>query len=324
MIIDKNQFFNIQQSMAYIPYEQSRGWHDYQAFLKKSECVYFIDTEPNPSLCAWGMIRRIPFFGKILQIYGESYNNNPTKNSIKQFYEEIAQYSEKRFIFTQVSSSSLYDINYEIGIRQAGYLRPFILTMCPLSIMANLDNFERSREWKHRIKEAQKNKVKFQYIEHPNSEFIHFVVEMYTELSQLKNLGYKLADDSLAILLQNEQFKLFIAYISEGRPLLARIIYVHDDFSYDLLAANSLDSRKIRGSSYYIVDSILEWLKTNGVKQFDFGRIGPGKRSTNSVYDFKAALGSPEVTYNGEWVYSKHKIMERIIYFLLSFKYSRY
>jgi hypothetical protein len=324
MILDKERFFNIQRSMYFIPYEQTEGWHNYQAFLRKSECIYFVDDENQPNICAWGLIRVIPIIGRILQIYGDSYNEGIARSHINFFYDEIVQYSENRFIFVYISNSSLYDINYEMAIRQAGFIRPLLLIMCPLSIMVDLDCINTHQTWKRRMKEAQKHNLKFQYIAEPNMEHISLVVQMYSELSSLKKLGYTLDENSLRILLNSSFFKLFIVYTSDDRPLMARIVYVRNNFSYDIIAANSSASREIRGSSYYMVNSILDWLKNNNVKRFDFGRIGPGKRSTNSVYEFKSYIGSPEVSYNGEWVYSKHKIMERIIYFLLSFKYSRY
>jgi hypothetical protein len=310
--------------MYFISYEQAEGWHDYQVFLRKSECIYFVDDESQPNICAWGLIRTIPIIGKILQIYGDSHREGIARSHIKFFYDEIVQYSEKRFLFVHISNSSLYDINYEMAIRQAGFIRPLLSIMCPLSIMVDLDCINTHRIWKRRMNEAQKYNLKFQYIAKPNAEHISLVVQMYSELSSLKKFGHTLENNSLRILLNSDYFKLFIVYTSDDRPLMARIVYVRNNFSYDIIAANSNASREIRGSSYYMVNSILDWLKNNNVKRFDFGRIGPGKRSANSVYEFKSYIGSPEVSYNGEWVYSKHKIMERIIYFLLSFKYSRY
>jgi hypothetical protein len=73
-----------------------------------------------------------------------------------------------------------------------------------------------------------------------------------------------------------------------------------------------------------MLDSVLNWLRENGVKVFDMGRIGPGKRSSNSVYEFKSYIGSPEVRYNGEWIHSNNKLFEKLFYIYMNLKISRY
>jgi hypothetical protein len=327
MVVDRFSFFAIQQSMRYIPYEQSEGWHDYRIFQKKCKAVYFVDDKNNPRICCWGLVRSVPFMGKILQIEGKTYNEIPSKSEIKNFYESIALYSsEKQFFVVIVSDSNLYDMQYELGIRQAGYVRPLILMTCPLTIIINFNNNDWNvhRIWKRKLKEVEKNNLKFEYIANPCQEQISVVCKMYSELAQNKKIPYSLEYDGLTILLKNNRFKLFFVYTEDDQPLLARIVYVYNNLSYDVIAANSTASRNVRGSSYYMVNSIFNWLKDNGVEQFDFGRIGPGKRSTNSVYEFKSYSGGMETPYNGEWVYSNNKFLESAFYFLLNFMKQRY
>jgi hypothetical protein len=326
MTINEDTFFIVQQSMQFVPYEQSRGWHDYRIFQKKCEAIYFVDNTDDPQICSWGLIRTIPFIGKMLHIEGKSYKEIPPKNIIKEFYEQIATYSKKHYFMVLVSDSNVYDVNYEIGIRQAGYVRPMMLMTCPLSIIINLNDnsWNVHRIWKRRLKEASKNNLKFNYIINPDKYQIDIVCKMYSELAKNKNLSYRLEYSSLNILLMDNKFKLFFVLTEDNQPLLARIVYVHNNFSYDVIAPNSSASRNVRGSSYFMVNSIFDWLKNNGIEQFDFGRIGPGKRSANSVYEFKAYSGGPEVPYNGEWVYANNKFSESLFYFLLNFIKQRY
>jgi hypothetical protein len=326
MTTDKDTFFVIQQSMQFVPYEQSKGWHDYRIFQKKCGVLYFIDSIDNPQVCCWGLIRVIPFIGKFIHMEGKSYKEIPGRHIIKDFYEQIALYSKKHYFMVLISDSNTYDINYEISIRQAGYVRPMMLMTCPLSIIINFNNtnWDVHRIWKRRLKEALKNNLKFEYIVNPDRQQIAIVCKMYSELARNKKLSYILECDALSILFMDNRFKLFFILTEDNQPLLARIIYVYNNFSYDVLAANSTVSRNIRGSSYFMVNSIFEWLKNNGVKQFDFGRIGPGKRSANSVYEFKSYSGGPEVSYNGEWVCVNNKFSESLFYFLLNFLKQRY
>jgi hypothetical protein len=324
MIFDKELFFDLQRGMDCVPFTQSQGWHDYQTYLKKSKCLYFVDDDTAPKICAWGLIRSFPLVGKILQISGESYRTEITRTQIKTFYDEIAVYSEKHFIFVLVSSQALYSVDYEIAIRQAGFIRPLVPLTCPLSILVDLNNIKYLRIWERQLKKASKNNLRFEYISNPNIDHINHVVRMYSELSELKQMGYILDADALSVLLRNNDYKLFFVRSCNGEPIAARITYLRNDFSCDVIAANSNKSRDIPGTSYFMVNSILEWLKGNNVKIFDFGRIGPGKRSTNSVYEFKSYIGSPEVSYNGEWIYSNSKFLETVFYAFMNLRMARF
>jgi hypothetical protein len=215
MMLDKELFFDLQRGMDYVPSTQSQGWHDYQIYLKKSKCLYFVDDDTAPNICAWGLIRSFPLVGKILQISGESYKTEIARAQIKAFYDEIAVYSKKHFIFVLVSSPALYSIDYEIAIRQAGFDRSAVLSVCPLSILVDLDNMAPSKSWITRLKEAKKNKLQFEYIANPDESHINLVVEMYSELSQHKKLGYALDANALKLLLGNN-FKLFFVRELDG------------------------------------------------------------------------------------------------------------
>ena len=325
MLVSETVFFEKQTRMPYISFEQSKGWHDYQLTLKKEKVLYFIDQEDEPSICAWGMIRKLSFFGSILQIKGEAKEKDVTRRQIQKFYDDIAEYSRGKYFFVWVSSSDLYSVDYEIGIRQAGYVRPLVQSVCPLSIIVDLEaSEERSKSWKKRLKEAEKHNLIFSVIDKPEQNILNVVCEMYAELSKTKSLGYHLSADSLADLFRDPHLKLFLVYSSDNKPLCARIVYVRDDFAYDIIAANFNVSRTIRGTTYFMVESILSYLKERGVKRFDFGRIGPGKRSSNSVYEFKAYVGAPEVQYNGEWVFANNRFIETLFFNLLNLRLQRF
>lgn len=325
MLVDEKLFFEKQTRMSYVSFDQSRGWHDYQLTLKKEKVLYFIDQEDETMICAWGMVRKLSFLGNILHIKGEAKKKNITRMQIQKFYNDIAEYSRSKYFFVWVSSSDLYSIDYEIGIRQAGYVRPLVQSVCPLSIIVDLEaSEERCKSWKKRLKEAEKHNLMFSVIDKPEQNILDIVSKMFAELSKTKRLGYQLAAISLADLFRDSHIKLFLVSTSENRPLCARIVYVRDDFAYDIIAANFNISRTIRGTTYFMVESILSYLKEQGVKRFDFGRIGPGKRSSNSVYEFKAYVGAPEVHYNGEWILANNKFIEMLFFCMLNLKLQRF
>ncbi len=325
MLVNETVFFEKQTRMSYISFDQSKGWHDYQLALKKEKVLYFIDQEDETMICAWGMIRKLSFLGSILQIKGEAKKKNITRIQIQKFYNDIAEYSRGKYFFVWVSSSDLYSVDYEIGIRQAGYVRPLIQSVCPLSIVVDLDiDMERTKNWRKKVRQGIKNELVFKYIEKPTKNDIEIVCEMFRELSQTKKLGYELSNDALSCLLLDTRMKLFFVYTKDSIPICARIVYVQGDFSYDTIAANFNLSREIHGTTYFMIESILSYLKKQGVKRFDFGRIGPGKRSSNSVYEFKAYVGAPEVHYNGEWVLANSKFIEMLFFSMLNLKLQRF
>jgi hypothetical protein len=327
-IVDADVFFGCQDKMDYVPFDQSVGWHNYRKQLKSGrgdggyKIIYFIDDINEPKICAWGMIYVFPVFGKILRIVGKSYKNDLFKTNIKDFYEQISFYSRGKFSLIQVSSSDIYNVNYEIGIRLAGFVRPMVLSGCPLSIVINLkdEKWVVSRIWKRNVKMAEKSNLRFVHISSPTIENVEVFCKMFSEMADYKKLAFNLLLENISILLKNNQFKLFFVETIDGRSLASRIVYLYNNTSYDIFAANSNLSREVRGSTYFLLNSIFDWLGKNGIEYFDFGGIGPGKGSANSVYEFKTFSGGTEVSCNGEWVYSNNKLLERLFYLLLSFR----
>jgi hypothetical protein len=324
MVTEQNVFFNIQRKMSYIPFSQSKGWHDFRLCKKGSRAVYFIDDIENPNICAWGLVRQVPLFGKIVQIGGESYNNTLSKLQIKGFYEQIASYSKHHYMMIHISNTDVYDVNYEIGIRQAGFIRPLTAMDCPLSIIIDLPTWKASSKWKYQVKEAQKKNLNFMYIDNPDRTQIKTACATYAEMTHEKGMTNRLDINDLQILLSDEHFKLFIVSTSDKRPVAFCIAYIYNKTAYYLIATTSIIAKKINGCSRFMVNSLFEWLKNNEVEHFDFGRIGPGKRSSNSVYEFKSYAGGTTVSYNGEWVFANSKLSETLFSLMLNLKIQRW
>ena len=135
--------------MDTVPFTQSKGWDKYMSTNDNS--VYFVDNSTNPTICCRGELYKKPLIGSILRIQGEAIKN-PELETIRNFYAEITKIGYS-LIF--VSSLSLYNIEYEIGIRQAGFIRPLHQTTCPLTILVNtIDRPLPHRSWKNNVKKA--------------------------------------------------------------------------------------------------------------------------------------------------------------------------
>ncbi len=320
MIVTKDVFFDIQSKMDYISYDQSMGYHD---FTNNNETVYFIDDIDNPTLCAWGTVARKFKFISILRISGESYKNSISHKDYEKFYSQIIEDSSS-YTLIDIVNNNQYSTDYELGIRLAGFIRPMVFSASPLSILLdfNKEN-KRSRSWRRNVNAASKNDLSFVYIENPNDNDIDIFVEMYSELSDRKDLGSHINSHNIKNLLSDNKYFLFFV-MKNDEYLAARIVYINNETSYDTYAANSDKSIEYRGTTYFMMESIFDFLKDRGVKEFDFGRIGVGLRSSNGVYRFKASSGGDVINYNSSWVYCKNKYMDMLYSTALYLRVNKY
>lgn len=306
-IIDKKSFFEIIKQMETIPFPQGRGWDQYMN--DKSNSIYFVDNYSAPTICCRGEVYKKPFIGSILRIQGEAMKD-PNQETIRNFYTEI---SRMEYSLVLVSSFSLYNTDYEIGIRQAGFVRPLHQTTCPLTIL--IDTINRPvahRTWKRNIKKAITAGCTFRIIKDPGLDESRIFTQIFKEMAIKKNLSYSLDEQDIYKLLQDPAFRLFFIYNPTGTVISGRIVYVDGKQAWDVYAANSNDSRQ-NGASYYIIEEILQYLATQNIGIFDFGRIGPGTNTSNQVYLFKQSSGGYPVQYNGEWTFVKNKYSELLM-----------
>jgi hypothetical protein len=149
-LFDTELYFNKIQEFEHIPYVQSRAWHKY-LISKGEKLVYFIDN-PNDTLIAFfGREKRIPFTRqRILLVDTPLIKPGLSEKTIRNRFLPLIQ---EKYIGIEIDSISQYNIEYEIGLRRAGFIRPLILSKCPLTIKIELDkpfNFDTKR--KHGVK----------------------------------------------------------------------------------------------------------------------------------------------------------------------------
>lgn len=311
-IIDRKSFFEIEKQMEITPFTQGKGWDNYIG--NKSDSLYFVDNYSNPSICCRGELYNKPFIGSVLRIQGEAVKQ-PKQETIQNFYKGIAQIG---YSLVLISSLSPYDIEYEIGIREAGFIRPLHQTTCPLTILINtLDRPAGHRSWKRNIKKAIAAKCSFQIISQPTLKDCETFVRIFEEMATKKQLSYILNKQNIYNLLQDPDYKLFFVYSATGSIIAGRIIYINGKHAWDVFAANSNESRE-NGASYFIIENILDYLSNENINFFDFGRIGPGLTNSNQVYLFKQSSGGYPIPYNGEWIFAKNKINELL---MLTYRY---
>ena len=217
-------------------------------------------------------------------------------------------------------------MNFEIGIRRSGFIRPLSLFSCPLTIEVDLlKSFNFDNNWKRNVKKANRNELNFIELINYDAESLSNIVNMFKEMADFKGLKHTLDVASLKTLTSSSDIRVFMAQTKEGKTLAARIVHDKNKFVTDIYAANSTNSRNY-GAAYFLVEKILYSLKEEGKTSFDFGRIPPSNHNTDTVYNFKNATRGNRVQYNGEWVYYKNRLIEFIVflfknYFIRSQRY---
>lgn len=308
-VLSFNEYCSLQKSFVDVQMTASKGWCAFNQLKKATS--YYTDSKNNCSILLFGCVKKIPFFGKIFYIQGFSMK----AGAYKELKECLNDLRNSGYIFVYISFIDLYDPKMEIAIRQAGFLRPLGHICCPMSLIVDLNNItSRNRNWRRNVKKAQDTGLVFKYIEKASKADIEEFCLMFKELSERKSLGFSLDPIDIETLLHSgEEFKFFMVYDTDKRCIAGRIVYVQNNKSYDTFAANANFSKQC-GATFFMMESIFSWLREHNVEQFDFGRIGPGDRSSNSVYEFKAASGGQPAAYMGEWGYFRSRWVELCYY----------
>lgn len=322
MIVSRQEFFKAQQKLKNIPYSQTEEWLDRCGYNDYS-CKFFIDDLHDPQIGFWGVVFKRKIIGEHLIVSGESYLDRITSRHLKEFYREVIDYG---FNIIEISSTNFYDVKYEIGIRRAGFLRPLVSELSPLTIVINTkEDRKTDKDWKRNVRKATVAELKFQHIEKPSFYDLEIFCNMFLELKEKKDINYSLSVESLMKLFKSGYYKLFFVFDKNNSPIAGRIVYVRGKYSYDVHASNSNRAREY-GAAYYIIDMIVLFLKQIGVESFDYGMISPSATTMDSIYVSKSYSGGTPTLYNGQWVFYRSKVLEYLIkgYLYFFMKSSRY
>lgn len=322
MIANRKEFFTAQAKITNISYNQTEAWLNCSGVNDK-DCVFIIDDLGYPQIGCWGIIYSHFLLGKYLIIAGDCMNDNVSSHQIRKFYSEIFHLG---FHFVKINNYSFYDIGFEIGIRRAGFIRPMIKIISPLTVVIPTNDFSnKDKAWNRNIRLANKGKLSFSIVENPTIREIDIFCELFQDLKKNKNLSYSFSSDSLIKLFQSNNYQLFLVYNQHHIPVSGRIIYINAHQAYDVYAANSNESRDL-GAAYFMIDGIIDYLNKQGVVYFDYGVITPSNNELDHIYRSKIYSGGIPKLYNGQWVFYQSKWKELLMnaYYLLFSKNSRF
>lgn len=308
--LSAEKFLSIHSFFTHIPYSQSEGWHKYLV-ARGENVVFYCNHEDQPSIAFMGRVKKVPFAGKILIIEGELLADDISNETITDFYSEVVKLP---YAGIEINSNNDYSIEFEVGVRRAGFLRPIGLSACPLSILIDLTNdLKFNRNWKYNFNKAIKAELIFNELTQPELPDLQIFSEMYSELASRKNLGYKLNPEALLSMVNGPNMRIFSVMTKENVIVASNIIYVNGTYSYDIFASNSNLSWE-NGATRFIVQKIFELLKSEGVTKFDFGRIPPSTHGSDGVYKFKNSVKGEKVQYIGQWSFYRKQLKENLMY----------
>lgn len=314
MKVDKELFFALQAKIKDVPYSQTLGWHDTAYKSVQNKLVYFVNTTDDPRICCFGYLSKRKLFGDVLAIDGISRKNDVNITEYRAFFKSIV---EEGYSIIDVSDIGRYSADFEVGIRRAGFVHPFGLSLSPLSLVVNLkEPFKFHRKWRSHVKNSVSCGNTFYPVESPTKNDAEEFVRMFGELKDRKNLNYSCSPDNIYYLVQNG-YKMFFMKNKEGENIAGRLEYICGKNVYDVYAANT-ETGLSNGAVYHLQEEILNYLAEHKYSEFDYGMIPPSDNHMDDIYIAKSYSGGSPIAYNGQWQYCK-SLLKRYLLSIYTF-----
>lgn len=300
MKVTKEIFFDLVSQFDIVPFLQSKGWYESMNF---NNTEFHVDSDKDPNIGFWGVVTNHPLIGKKLIIDAYCQKSSISQKQIIHFYRSLIDSREYDIIY--LSDIKEANANTQIALRRSGFIRPLALKLCPMSILVDLTlDFNFHRNWRRQVIKSMDLGNKFDVFTAPSDNDLEIFVRLFNELKNRKSLNFGLSVAGLKSLLSSKNFFLSLVKTKEGTPLCGRITYLYQNHAYDVYAANSEEALAM-GAVYQNQQQLLEFLKSVGAIDFDYGRIPPGRDTMDNIYITKSFSGGRPILYNGEWEYAK-------------------
>lgn len=312
MKVDKETFFALQAKIKDVPYSQSLGWHETAYKKIASQLVYYVNTLDDPRMCCFGYVSKKRFFGRVLSIHGITRKDDVNTTEFRTFFKSIV---EEGYEMINIMDLGKYSADFEVGIRRAGFVHPFGLTLCPMSLIVNLkDHFKFHRKWRSHVRNSVSFGNYFYPVESPTKADAEEFARMFGELKDRKKLNYNCEPDNIMYMVSHN-YKLFFIKDKDGRNIAGRLEYICGKNVYDIYAANTNDGLS-SGAVYHLQEEILNYLAEHKYNEFDYGMIPPSDNHMDDIYIAKSYSGGIPIAYNGQWQYCKSLIKKYIVSFM--------
>lgn len=297
--VNRDIFYQTIANWEDVPFSQAEGYVRLQSGNDDSRVRFFLDDQMG---CAAHVKR---FCGKTMfMIDSECIKHQPIRPvAISRFYEELQHMGAD---IIEVNSRRLYQANYEVGIRQAGFLRPMGSFSFELTNVIDLTQALGFNEnWKRNLKQSEVFGLTLQRIEQPFDADIADFMQLYSEMCAHKHLAMPFTNELLRILLSDSRFHL--CFVCLGSERISGIIYHHVRSHAGLLYAANGDKANEYHAGFQQYKQLLTLLASEGVQTFDMEKMAPSTHSMNAVFLFKQGIHGELLPLCGEWSWYKHR-----------------
>lgn len=303
--VDFHTFVTATNNWQRVAHSQTQGWKE--AFLQQADIRCFL----SENIACIGWIGR-KWGKRMLTITGECFRTLPV--SEKQVFAFFEQVVREPVDLIYVNSDSLYSPLYEVGIRQAGFLRPVGLFSTTLSKEVALDQpYRFDKSWQRNLRHTEEAQLRFVPVESPDDKSLADYVRQHNEMEQRKGFRDGLSVEQLRTILSYPDFRLAWVDDAQGSHLAGGVVFHRRDYARFLYSFTSLEGRR-QSASYLLYKGWMDELASIGVKRFDLGRLSPSKHNKNNLFLFKNGVGGTTVSYNGEWLYSASQSLPFALY----------
>lgn len=313
IVVSKETYFKSLKNFEQVPYTQTSGWCDYVACTKPDSTLFLMDSPSCPSIACQGQEKK-RLGKKMLLVEGLCFRSqNISSKTIKAFLEEIIRL---HYDMIELTLNQPYFPELEIGIRQAGFLRPVGCFLSSLSLWIDITTpVDYNQNWKRNLKRAHSLPLLFEPIESPTEKDRDQFLSMYSELQKDKGFSHRLTKKELSAMLCSTSFQLAFVKDSKGIPLSCILYHIVGTHAGLLYAAKS-EAAKETGATFYMYEQLFAYLSQRGITCFDMEKLVPSTHSKNSVFLFKNGIKGRHVTYSGEWAWYKKSHYRPLLYFV--------
>ena len=297
--VSRDIFYQTIVTWEDVPFCQTDGFVRMQSGDDASRVRYFLDEQIG---CAAHVKRCL---GRtMLMIDTECLKHKQTKPAVfSRFYEALRQTGVD---IIEVNSRRPYLADHEVGMRQAGFLRPIGSFSYELTNLIDLTQPLRFNEnWRRNLKQSEALDLRLQRIDQPTEADIADLLQLYREMGEHKHLAMPFTAKQLRVLLSDAHFHL--CFICQGKERLSAMIYHHVGTHAGLLyAANGNKANEVH-AGFAMYQQLLTILASEGVRTFDMEKMGASAHSTNAVFIFKQGIRGEMTPLCGEWAWYKRR-----------------
>lgn len=313
-LVDKETFFKLTDKFNEIPFTQSYGWYTMHSLHHPEKIIFLVNSINNPTIACFGHIKKMGFI-KMLLIEDERYldENSTNPSLIREFYMDVISLG---FDIVETCSNKLFCFDYEIGMRQAGFLRPVGQFCFPSTKIIDLTKpIVYNRNWRRNLKKATESNLHFEIIDQATQNDVDDFLEIYSSMSSRKKVHFNYNSKQIySLCTSSENIRLF--FVSANRKRQACfIVYTSNDNAYPLYVASDSNALNTAASNF-IYNELFKYLIKCGVKKFDMAKLLPSSDKMNNVFLFKNGIDGTFIQLNGEWGWYKHSIYRIGMYFV--------